>query len=311
MGISVFPAAGGGVTQKVQNFTSTGTFTVPSNCTAVKVFAVGAGGGGGSYYSGGTAPWGAAGGGGGGEVIEVDILVTAGASYTVTIGAGGAGGVDSSAGVGGDTTFGALLTAKGGGSGAGWRNSAATLHAGTSRGTGGGGIGRMSGTNAWWGGAGGGAGGSAYLSGYLTGATGVDGLGGGTNFGYYPLSYSTNFHQMYSSGRGGHGLNVGKDNTSGTLPNISNNTNVNTFVFAGLGIDGYGCGGPGGGYINSVARTNNFSQGVLAVGGGGGSENGNSGAANTGNGGGGASTYAGNANGGTGGSGFLRVTYWS
>ena len=52
MGSTVFPAAGGGVTQKVQEFTSTGTFTVPSNCTAVEVFLVGGGGGGGGCTNG-------------------------------------------------------------------------------------------------------------------------------------------------------------------------------------------------------------------------------------------------------------------
>ena len=54
MGVAIFPAAGGGVTQKVQEFTSTGTFTVPSNCTSVQVFLVGGGGGGGVVQSSGS-----------------------------------------------------------------------------------------------------------------------------------------------------------------------------------------------------------------------------------------------------------------
>ena len=45
MGSTVFPAAGGGVTPKVTEFTSTGTFVVPSNTTMVEVFVVGGGGG--------------------------------------------------------------------------------------------------------------------------------------------------------------------------------------------------------------------------------------------------------------------------
>ena len=47
MGQTVFPAASGGVTQQVQTFTATGTFTTPSNVTTVEVFLVGGGGGGG------------------------------------------------------------------------------------------------------------------------------------------------------------------------------------------------------------------------------------------------------------------------
>ena len=47
MASTVFPAAGGGVTQKVQEFTSTGTFTAPSNTTSVQVFLVAGGGAGG------------------------------------------------------------------------------------------------------------------------------------------------------------------------------------------------------------------------------------------------------------------------
>ena len=59
MGIAVFPAPGGGVTQKVDVFTSTGSWTAPSNCSSVDVFLVAGGGGGGGL------PLGGAGGGGG------------------------------------------------------------------------------------------------------------------------------------------------------------------------------------------------------------------------------------------------------
>jgi hypothetical protein len=116
MGIAVFPAAGGGVTQKVSDFTSTGTFVVPSTCFSVEVFLVAGGGAGGGTntdaFSGG--------GGGGGAVIRRQIAVTAGASYTVTIGAGGAGVSGSTGSVGGDTSFGSLAVAYGGGGGAGY-----------------------------------------------------------------------------------------------------------------------------------------------------------------------------------------------
>jgi hypothetical protein len=45
MAIQTIPAAGGGVTQKVTEFTSTGSFVTPSNCSSVQVFLVGAGAG--------------------------------------------------------------------------------------------------------------------------------------------------------------------------------------------------------------------------------------------------------------------------
>lgn len=315
MGISVFPAAGGGVTQKVQTFTSTGTFTVPSNVSAISVFAVGAGAGGGCFInSGGVAPFGAGGGGGGGEVIEADIAVTPGAAYTITIGAGGAGGNSSNAGSGNDTTIGSLLTAKGGGGGAGWQNSPATLYPGTSRGTGGGGFGRNQDSIAWWSGCGGGAGGSAWQASNQRVSTGtsvgIDGIFATTSFGGAAVqAYSVNTHQAYSSGRGGNGYLIGAYNSPGYIDNVSNNVNLNTLQYAGVGIDGYGCGGPGAGYNNT--RPVAFSQGVLSVGSTGGNANGNSGAANTGNGGGGGSGYSGSASGGSGGSGFVRITYWS
>ena len=62
MGSSTIPTSGG-VTQKVDVFTATGTWTAPANCVAAEIFAV-AGGGGGGSATGGSGP--AFGGGGGG-----------------------------------------------------------------------------------------------------------------------------------------------------------------------------------------------------------------------------------------------------
>ena len=88
MASTVFPAASGGVTQKVQEFTATGTFTAPSNVAAVEVFLVSGGGGGGCSVSGGSASTGSGGGGGGGVGLKRFLTVTPGTSYTVTIGGG-------------------------------------------------------------------------------------------------------------------------------------------------------------------------------------------------------------------------------
>lgn len=66
-----------------QIFTSSGTFTVPSGVTSVKVTVIGAGGNGGN----GSTPDGFSGGGGGAGGYIVDyVTVTPGASVTVTVG---------------------------------------------------------------------------------------------------------------------------------------------------------------------------------------------------------------------------------
>lgn len=100
-----------------EEFTSSGTFNVPSTVSVVWVTAVGAGGGGGG--AGGNTYNAGGGGGGAGELyLDYKVAVTPGASITVTIGAAGTGGTGGNNGTdGGDTTFGSLLTAEGGGGG--------------------------------------------------------------------------------------------------------------------------------------------------------------------------------------------------
>lgn len=75
-------AAAGGIA--AQTFTSSGTFTIPSGVTAIKMTIVGGGGAGGSGAAG---P--AGGGGGGGAAIKFLTGLTPGNTLTVTVGAAG------------------------------------------------------------------------------------------------------------------------------------------------------------------------------------------------------------------------------
>lgn len=163
----------------IQSFTSSGTWTKPSNAERVLVQAWGGGGGGGRAAT--SADRGA--GGGGGAYIERWLTASdLGSTETVTIGAAGAGATsDGTSGAnGGDTTFGAHITAYGGSGGQGAGASPVTgghggghygigspsaPHSGqgvsNSAGTigeysGGGGANAGAGGNSVWGGAGGG-----------------------------------------------------------------------------------------------------------------------------------------------------------
>lgn len=89
----------------ITQFTSTGTYTVPANCTTILVQLVGGGGGSAGYLESGGA----------GGFAEGFYSVSPGATYTVTIGGGGGGvGYYAAAGDGGTTSFGALISASGG-----------------------------------------------------------------------------------------------------------------------------------------------------------------------------------------------------
>ncbi len=109
-----------------QSFTSSGTWTKPTNLSGnemVKVQVWGAGGGGGGT---GAANRAAGGGGGGGYSENIYRASDLSATVTVTIGAGGAGGSagDNDGVAGGATTFGAFMG--GGGGGLGRKGSVAT-----------------------------------------------------------------------------------------------------------------------------------------------------------------------------------------
>lgn len=278
MAVSSLVAASGGVTQKVQEFTSTGTFTAPSNCSAVRLFLVGGGGGGGSArYTGGTS--GAGGGGGGGVVVEWQLVpVTPGTSYTVTIGSGGAGSSSDAAGsVGVDTTFGALLTAQGGGGG-GTFSSAGGYISPSVKGTSGG---------------------------YMTVGNGVA-VGGAGAAALMQLNYNTTSPSSVPAG--GNAFASITNPMNGAPLSPTNNTTFH--APGGIGIKGFGGGGNGGtllDIVNSYTYVSIHGGGTTATGAAGGN-----GSTNKGGGGGGGSNNTNVArNGGSGGSGYALVEYWS
>lgn len=94
----------------IQYFTSSGTFTVPTGITRVKVQVIGGGGAGNAttFLAGNI--WMNGGGGGGGGFGEGVFTVTPGATIAVTIGAAGI----ANGGTGGTTSFGSFITATGG-----------------------------------------------------------------------------------------------------------------------------------------------------------------------------------------------------
>ena len=100
-----------------KEYTSSGTFTVPTGVTALNVVALG-GGGGGGHNAATFVSQNAGGGGGGGGMCISSLPVTAGESLTVTVGSGGSAG----GGNGGNSQVlrsSSLLIEGGGGSGGG------------------------------------------------------------------------------------------------------------------------------------------------------------------------------------------------
>lgn len=106
-------------TPNMQLFTSSGTFTVPSGVTRVKVTCVGGGGGGGGWYYNAEEYYHGGGGGGSGLSEAVVSSLTGGSTISVTVGNGGTAGVGSysaatAGGNGGSSSFGSYVIALGG-----------------------------------------------------------------------------------------------------------------------------------------------------------------------------------------------------
>jgi hypothetical protein len=215
--MSIFSQFTSGGRLRSQDFTSSGTFTVPAGVTTVWVTMCGGGGSGAGQGSNNGAP----GGGAGAYYIKRPVEVTPGASITVTIGAGGASvlsGVTGNAQVGNDgsaTSFGSVSVSGGGGGGRVLNNSNSIAFVNSLPGVGGaiggagsgtvrpaesiGGRGGFSGSQLLGGGAGGlfGNGGDArYAANAIAGETNSGAGGGGVT-----ESGSANF----LSGAGGSG----------------------------------------------------------------------------------------------------------
>jgi hypothetical protein len=283
------------LSQKVQEFLSTGSFTVPSNCTTVDVVLVGGGGGGGAAYSsaGGTNRYAGGGGGAGAQVVKKTLSVTAGSTYTVTVGAGGAASTTAAnAAKGGDSSFGSLATALGG-------SSAVTLDD----------------NSATW-----------YVTNINTG-WGVGSMASSV--------VNANLYVGVGTSSGGSPILIGNISTFPANTYSLNNYGYSNFwsgagiVMSGPTIDNFG----GGGATANITTYNAYGTGTYVLpsmpgpyAGAGGSNStlaaspyqytGGAGTANYGGGGGGglsrnnvAASLA--ASGGNGGSGYCRVTYWS
>lgn len=176
----------------IVSFTSTGTYTVPSNATKILVQLVGGGGGSAGYCEAGGA----------GGYAEGVFTVTPGTAYTVTIGGGGGGvGYYAVAGSGATSSFGALLTATGGGGA-----NSIIAHGG-----GGGGLGSGGGINLY-GGSGSGHGNSAAHGQPTGGGSSFFGGAGGV---WRVDGTSTNYSPAYGSGATGARTNDGGTGAAG------------------------------------------------------------------------------------------------
>jgi hypothetical protein len=162
-----------------QNFTASGTFSVPSGVTSVDVLVVAGGGGGGKEGGGGGA---------GGLIHNATYSVTPLEDITVTVGSGGAGQTSAGNGATGQNSVFGTLTASGGGGGGGWNVVGSNGGSG-----GGGGIAHAGGT---------GSAGQGYAGGTGSASNGFAGGGGGAS------EVGSNAVDNSGGGAGGDGTSV-------------------------------------------------------------------------------------------------------
>lgn len=222
------------VTQKTDEFTSSGTWVCPGGVLSAEFLVVGAGGAGGGCGATGTR-YAAGGGGGGGSVKRQILKVTPGSSYTITIGAAGTGVAASSGGNGGFTEVvlsgTTLIRSLGGGGGGGVNTSNAEVQAAVASICGGGGR-----------------------SGFGTSDSCCGGGGGGASLGFNGLTTFFSTNQSIQSAKGNEGTN-GKDGNNALSDQWGNTLGM-------PGIDGFGQGGNGSSVKNTTDATATFNFGA-------------------------------------------------
>ena len=293
MGFSVYPTA----TNRVREFTSSGTWVCPSGVYAADFLVVGAGGAGGGVASSGLLNTCVGGGGGGGAVKKLTLSTTPGTSYTITIGAKGTGAGALAGGNGGFSEIlnGAttLVRAFGGRGGMGI-DATLTVVASTATSNVAGGGGQSTAPTSSNYTAGGGGGGALYTT---------------------PFFATTVYDSPSTSTEGL--VNVGLEGSYGKIKGTTQNI---YYTLGTPGIDGYGAGGGGGFYLTTAAGRAN-PQSAAPYGAGAGavlstastSAVGTSALANTGSGGGGAASdkLTTSRAGGDGADGFVRIVYFA
>lgn len=277
MGFTKFPLP----TNRTVDFTSSGTWICPAGVYSAEFFVVGAGGGGGGTGVSGATMYAVAGGGGGGAVKTVNLSVTPGTSYTITIGAKGTG---ASNAVGGNGGFTEVLNG-------------ATVLVRAFGGQGGGGCVSGSATQPTLSRTVGGAGGQANSE---QASAQIGGGGGGAVLGYN----DTTVTNVLNAAEGARGRAA------------TATVNQQYQTFGSGGINGYGAGGSGGAALASASAYNisgaSYFAGVGNYQTATGLGNGTAAVANTGCGGGGGSSHtnAGSTSGGNGADGLVRINYF-
>jgi len=238
----------------VQSFTSSTTWTAPAGVTSVNYLVVAGGGGGGSAATGISM----GGGGGAGGLLQGQLTVIPGNTYTVTVGAGGASTTNGS-----NSVFGSI-TATGGGAGAGGISSAVDAQNGGSGGGGrpynalqkGSGI---SGQGFDGGSAGnvdiaGGGGGSSSVGGSVPSGTVAGSGGSGT------VVNITGSNVTYAGGGGGGAYSGQTAGTGGSGGGGNGGSNAD-----GSNATGYGSGGGGAGQYGNTHVGGSGSNGIVII----------------------------------------------